>query len=286
LVHCPICQLSMSRHRKPWLYRCPGCGFLKSTLSPEIHDAVARALVDEPLRAKALNGLRLANFKLLLDRLSAVIDRDGKQLLDVGCAHGWFLDAAAARGFDAIGLEPDPMIAGLAAAGGRRIWEGFFPDDVPQDASFDVITFNDVFEHLPDINTAITACLRLLRPGGILVLNVPSSAGIFYRFAAALDRVGISGPFERMWQTRFASPHLSYFAPDQMRRFVEQSGFTEINRSNLPSVRLSGLWARLAYDRTATRLINPFIWLGVAAICPLIGFLPADTTLQMFRRDE
>jgi 2-polyprenyl-3-methyl-5-hydroxy-6-metoxy-1,4-benzoquinol methylase len=275
----------MSQYRKPWLYRCPGCGFLQSTLSPEIRDAAARAVVDEPLRARALNGLRLANFKLVTDRLSAAVDGHGRQLLDVGCAHGWFLDAAAARGFDVVGLEPDPAIAALAASGGRRVWEGFFPDDVPPDASFDVITFNDVFEHLPDIDAAIAACHRLLRPGGILVLNVPSSAGIFYRAAAALDRVGISGPFERMWQTRFSSPHLSYFAPDQLKRFVEQSGFTEIDRSSLPSIRLAGLWARLGYDRTASRLIKPFIWLGVAAIRPLVGLLPADITVQMFRRD-
>jgi len=280
---CPICRSAMTGGRKSWLYQCAGCGFQQADLLPEIHDADARAAVDERRRATALGQLRAQNFERILDRLAPLLPAGGKALLDVGCAHGWFLDAASMRGIDAVGLEPDPAIGAVAAAGGRKVWSGFFPDDVPQGAQFDVISFNDVLEHVPDVAGAVEACRRLLRPGGVLVINAPSSAGIFYRSAAALDRLGIGGPFARMWQTGFASPHLSYFTPEQLRRLVEQHGFTEIHRSSLPSVQVAGLWARLAYDRTASPAGNSLIWAAVVLFSPMIRHLPADITLQMFR---
>jgi 2-polyprenyl-3-methyl-5-hydroxy-6-metoxy-1,4-benzoquinol methylase len=283
---CPICGAAMGPDQAPWLFRCTGCGFLRADLRPEINDAAARGAVDEPLRAKALNGLRVANFERILDRLALRIEPAGKRLLDIGCAHGWFLDAAAERGFQAFGLEPDPDIGAAARAGGRTVWPGFFPDDVPAGSRFDVLSFNDVLEHLPDVAGAVAACRGLLSADGILVVNAPSSDGIFYRAAALLARLGLRGPFERMWQVGFASPHLSYFSPRHLRRLVEQAGFVELDRARLPSVRLKGLWARLSYDRGASRAASAIVWLGVAIASPFLGLLPADITLQIFRRTD
>ncbi|HTJ63307.1 MAG TPA: class I SAM-dependent methyltransferase [Alphaproteobacteria bacterium] len=285
---CPICGAAMRSQRLSWLYRCGACGFLKAALSRRIESEASRAVVNESRRERGLNGLRLANFERILDRLQQVRGPDrnarGRALLDVGCAHGWFLDAAAARGFDAIGLEPDSSIAATAASGGRKIRSGFFPDDVPANERFDVISFNDVFEHLPDIEAAMAACARLLKPDGLLVLNVPCRRGVFYRLAAALERIGLAGPLERLWQIHFASPHFSYFAPVDLRRLAGRHGLMEIHRSSLPSVRLRGLWPRLSYDTTASTFSNAVIWLGVAIVSPFLALLPADISLQIFQR--
>jgi SAM-dependent methyltransferase len=275
----------MRRHRRDWLYRCGACGFLKANLA-RIESAASQTVVDEQRREKGLNSLRLANFRRILDRVQQAMTPAGRRLLDVGCAHGWFLDGAAARGFDAVGLEPDPAIGAAAAAGGRKVWPGFFPDDVPADSRFDTISFNDVFEHLPDIELAMGACARLLKPGGLLVLNVPCRGGVFYRLAAALERIGIDGPLERLWQIHFASPHFSYFAPRDLRRLAGRHGLAEIHRSTLPSVQLRGLWARLNHDTTAVPAANALVWLGVAIFYPLFPLLPADISLQIFRRSD
>jgi SAM-dependent methyltransferase len=276
----------MRRHRRDWLYRCGACGFLKAMLTRRIENAASRAVVDEPRREEGLNGLRLANFRRILDQLQQTIAPGGLDLLDVGCAHGWFLDGATARGFDAVGLEPDPAIGAATAAGGRKVWTGFFPDDVPAGARFDVISFNDVFEHLPEIEPAMAACARLLKPGGLLVLNVPCRNGIFYRLAAALERIGVVGPLERLWQIRFASPHFSYFAPQDLRRLAGRHGLAEIHESTLPSVQLRGLWARVNYDTTTSSAFNALIWLAVAIVRPLFPLMPADISLQIFRRAD
>jgi SAM-dependent methyltransferase len=259
---------------------------LRATLARRIDNAASRAVVDEPRRAKGLNSLRLANFQRILDRLQSAIAPEGHTLLDVGCAHGWFLDGASARGFEAVGIEPDPAIGAAAAAGGRKIWSGFFPDDIPAGCRFDVISFNDVFEHLPDVDQALEACARFLKPGGLLVLNVPCRKGIFYLAATMLERIGIPGPLERLWQIRFASPHFSYFAPQDLQRLAARHGLAEIHASTLPSVQLRGLWARLNYDTTASTAFNALIWLSVAALRPLFPILPADISLQIFRNAD
>jgi hypothetical protein len=52
--------------------------------------------------------------------------------LDGGCAHGWFLDEAAAAGATTIDVEPDEGVAAVqrARAGLRG---GYFPDAIGAD---------------------------------------------------------------------------------------------------------------------------------------------------------
>src|SRR5690349_8303900 len=146
---CPVCGRAMAGGRRAWLLLCRACGFRRSTLVPAIGDDRVAGAIDEDLRAAALERLRRDNFERLLDRLCRRIEPRGANLLDIGCAHGWFLEAAARRGFAVAGLEPDPGVAARAAAAGHAVRPGIFPDHVPADRRFDVLVFNDVFEHLP-----------------------------------------------------------------------------------------------------------------------------------------
>jgi SAM-dependent methyltransferase len=60
--------------------------------------------------------------------------------------------------------------------GGATLVRGSFPDDLPDCAPFDVITMLAVLEHVPrDRQQAFaSACAKYLRPGGRLVITVPS----------------------------------------------------------------------------------------------------------------
>jgi SAM-dependent methyltransferase len=283
-VCCPVCDGALVSAHHAWLLRCHTCGFRRSTLVTAIEDGRATGAIDEDLRAAGLERLRRKNFERLLDWLCYRIEPHGSSLLDVGCVHGWFLEAAARRGFGVAGLEPDPGMTIRAAAAGYTVWYGFFPHHLPPDRRFDVLVFNDVFEHLPDVAQAAQACHARLVPGGLLVLNLPSSRGVFYRLGEALDRAGMSGPLERLWQKGFASPHLSYFDPDQLRQLMERHGFIEIDRSTLPSITIDGLWARLRYDRSGSAIASAAVWIGVVAAAPVLWHLPGDISLQIFRR--
>ena len=171
-----------------------------------------------------------------------------------------------------------------AIARGADVWSGFFPQDLPDDNKFDVIVFNDVLEHLPEPQCVVEYCEQRLTPGRNLVSNIPCSRGTFYQLAQLLDRIRVTGPFERMWQLHFASPHISYFTPEQLDRLATRSGLQKAHRSTLPSINLRDPWTRLRNDRQSSIFFSTIIFVAVIMLIPVLRVLPADISLQIFRR--
>ena len=280
---CLVCRQSMSGPYRGYWFECLHCGFLASDLTPAIGGRAEPAVIDEPSRRASLETLRRLNFERTLDQVGALRAGQRLSLLDVGCAHGWFLQAAARRGHTATGIEPDSRVAEEARAGGVTVLSGFFPNDLPPDASFDVISFNDVLEHLPDPGEAADACFKRLNAGGLLVITIPSSEGVLFRTARFLGRLGLGGPLDRLWQRGFPSPHLSYFHPNGLASFLRAHAFREVHRSSLPSFCREGLWPRLRYDRRAPLAASAALFVLLYLLSPVLALLPSDISFQVFQ---
>ena len=99
----------------------------------------------------------------------------GARVLDVGCADGALVRLAGSRIESAVGIDPD---APTAASGAFESRTGTFPDAVHDGETFDAIVMLAVVEHVPADELAAwsSACARLLRPDGRLVITVPSPA--------------------------------------------------------------------------------------------------------------
>ncbi len=283
IPRCPICRQTMKVDQPEWVHKCPSCGYLRSTLTPTISQSPEGTTIDEEHRAHALDAIRRENFQRILHFLGKE-SLPSRALLEVGCAHGWFLQAAQQCGYEVYGLEPDPMLGALAQQSNLPVWIGFFPDYLPSDRQFDIIVFNDVFEHLLDVAGAMMTCANLLRPNGVLIINLPVSSGIFYRVAVLLRHLGYSGPFDRMWQRHFPSPHISYFRPSQLQILATQYGLTEIRQATLPSVSRRGLWHRLRYDTSTSIFVAALVYCGVMFVTPFLHYLPADISVHFFRK--
>jgi 2-polyprenyl-3-methyl-5-hydroxy-6-metoxy-1,4-benzoquinol methylase len=284
-LSCLHCGAPMRALPGGYAFECTRCGLQASNLQPAIDDAGrATTQLDEAFRHDALEPLRRANFERVLDVLDHLRKPQQRRLLDVGCAHGWFVEAAERRGYAVTGLEPDARIAAVARTRAQRIIAGFFPGDLPAAERYDVITFHDVFEHLPDPRGALAACHERLDDDGLLVLNLPSSEGVLFRTARALARIGIAGPLDRLWQRGFPSPHLTYFTPEVLASMLRAEGFEEVHRSSLPSFTREGLWQRLRYDRATSIVRAAMLWPPLWALSLVIRWLPGDISLQVFRR--
>ncbi|WP_421990250.1 class I SAM-dependent methyltransferase [Roseococcus sp.] len=101
----------------------------------------------------------------------------GARVLDAGCGTGGFLARlrAARPQAELYGLEYEPRAAARAAAKARVRVAGGTVNALPfADGAFDAVTSLDVICHAgvePD--QALAEFRRVLRPGGLLVLNLP-----------------------------------------------------------------------------------------------------------------
>ncbi len=227
------------------VWRCSGCGVRFSALEPRIEGGAALQL-DEPRRAIGLRAIREQGHAIVLDAIAGERRLAGLTVLDVGSGHGWFLEAATARGMRAVGIEPDREVAELTRSRGLDVRAGFFPEDLPQGERFDVIAFNDVFEHLPEPVAMLREVHDRLLPGGLLAISIPTADGLGYRIAAGLARVGVALPLDRLWQRDLPSPHLWYFTERSLTALVTRCGFARLAGGRLPSVERRGLRERVA----------------------------------------
>jgi 2-polyprenyl-3-methyl-5-hydroxy-6-metoxy-1,4-benzoquinol methylase len=283
---CPVCSHAMTLGKRRWLYRCASCGHWASTLKPEIDALADRDGLNQIGITEGLDSLRRHNYSTLLRKLGEWMPLRGKRLLDVGCSSGLFLEMAAAQGIDAMGLEPDPTIVKRCVAQGKNVRQGYFPDAVDASERFDIISFNDVLEHIPDARGVVAACRELLTDEGMVLINLPNSGGIVYRVGCALDRLGMHKPLDRLWQVGFRSPHVHYFNSAGLVRIAADAGLREVGWVKLDTIHLHGLWKRLRADRSSSLPFSLLVWGAMVLGRPVLKAMPADITAHFFRKGE
>lgn len=279
---CVVCGTPLTTHLAPWLMRCPRCGLRVSRLGDETVTAHTPGAWDEH-NAAALSGLRQYTAARLLDALADLRPLHEARLLDVGCGPAWFLDAAAARGVRVAGLEPDDATAARARARGLDVASGYFPASAPP-GPFDVVSFNDVFEHLPDPVQAAQSLARMVSDDGRVLITAPSSQGFFYRVAETLARIGIMAPLERLWQRGFVSPHLFYFDAATLDALFARLGWRCVRGLALPSLARPALWARIREGGRMPLPLAALIFAGCWLLVPLLHRLPADIVVRIYER--
>lgn len=268
---CEVCATQLRRSHE-WLFKCPSCGFLCSTLTPGAGTGI-----------EGLEVLRRSNFERLLDFLALQRPLQGVRLLEVGSAWGWFLEAAARRGALVHGIEPEAANVAIARAAGLSVEEGYFPHDLKSAGPYDIIVFNDVFEHIPGPSSLVADIEARIAPGGLLVLNLPSSSGTIFRLAQSLESLGIHGPHERLWQKGFPSPHISYFNPANLRMLVEaHSNLRRQAAFPLRSVTREGLSGRIKSSHQGVS--GTLMLAGMWALSFALPILPADIQVAVFRK--
>lgn len=152
------------------------------------------------------------------------------KILDVGCAAGFFVKAASDAGWDAMGVEPCRW---LADYGINRLGTKIVPSTLAaaelEDASFDVVTMWDVLEHVSDPPGELREVFRILRPGGLLVVNFPD---------VGTWQAKLTGKY---WWF-FLSVHLTYFTKNTIKAMTRKAGFEGfVTRPHYQSLELGHL---------------------------------------------
>ena len=120
--------------------------------------------------------------------------QSASRVIDVGCGIGRLLSPLAALGWRVLGLEPDAEYAAYAAERTRALRNadvrvGGFTDIRLQASDIVaadlVVGINGSFAYLPTPTIradALTQCREALRPGGLLVLDLPNLLRILFEY--------------------------------------------------------------------------------------------------------
>lgn len=152
--------------------------------------------------------------------------RAGERLLDAGCGEGRHLFGALESGARVVGLDLDmeslrrarPRLQARARERGRP--SGLVRGDALRlpfpDASFDKIICSEVMEHVHDYRGAAAELARVLRPGGVLAVTIPTAPSEHL--------------YLRLGDDYFESPggHIRIFQPRELARGLAACGLATV----------------------------------------------------------
>ena len=178
---CPFCKNSKSSRLYKIdgfeYHRCHDCQSIYT--KPHLKDGVLDALYtdgtyqvyQDKLVKKGIGIRKGVLEKRKFDQVKTWVQAKKPRLLDVGCGGGTFMEVCVENNWDVEGVDPSP------ASGEElklNIKHGDFTH-IEFSGNFDVVTFWGVLEHLSDPVTALVKAEKLLKPGGIMVFEVPSA---------------------------------------------------------------------------------------------------------------
>lgn len=176
----PICATDR-RWKKLATVACTDCGLMRTDPMPT--DAELELYYRNDYRLDyQLAGDRPPKFHIVRSnreacsraaRLAGVL-KPGARVLDLGCGTGEFLKVAREKGCEVVGIEPGESYAKFARSeyGLEVINAPWQKADLPL-GIFDVVTCQQVVEHLRDPMAALGAMVAWLKPEGSLYISVP-----------------------------------------------------------------------------------------------------------------
>lgn len=259
---------------------CLSCGLILGAIDRSRPAVAEFALVDQDAYLRSVGETRRLQAGQILETLNGHVPA-GSRLLDVGCSFGFFPLAAREAGFQIRGIEPDPQAYEHARRllGDDVVVRGILDGTTAPPRSADIVSTLDVVEHIPpeEHETFAGTIRETLTPGGVWVIKVPSTEGLYYRLSDLLariyPRVGAS-LIRRMWQTRYEYPHLVYFSLHSLSMWLERFGFRVVAHRYLPEVPSRTVIDRLTTDGDINRVkayaVAPAV-LGVNVVEALRG---------------
>lgn len=102
--------------------------------------------------------------------------------LDLGCGRGEWLEVLEENGLAAVGVDHDPDMLAKAAERGLTVIENKALDSLRRqpDNSLMLVSAFHLVEHIPfdDLKTLAAQSLRVLKPGGVLIMETPNPENI------------------------------------------------------------------------------------------------------------
>lgn len=184
-------------------------------------------------------------------------DGTPRRVLDIGCAAGYFLSVMQEEGWNVTGLEPSDAIRIQAEKelGVSNVRGGLLGvDDDLIKGTFDLVTFWDVIEHIPDPRAALVRARELLAPGGLLIVETQD-------VESRAEKI-----LGKKWQHYKHAEHIYHFNKKTLSRLLDEAGFAPLENSG----RHGGKYVTFSFVVERVGRIHPLLSI-LAAPLRLIG---------------
>ena len=274
MEECIVCN-SKFKKINDYVYKCINCSFFKSKLKPGHGRDI-----------EGISELRRKNFKKIIDIILSLNVNQSLKILEIGSGNGFFIEECEKSNIDITGSEADEEQYNLLAKKFSNIIKITLPiKNFNNELSnkFDVVVFNDVFEHLENLDLILIQLKSILKTNGQIVINLPSSDGLIYKFSNILNKIGFTNFYDRLWQKNLASPHLSYFNNSNLKMLFNKHGYNLIHTTSLDTVNKKGNFIRL--NSTIKYKFICFLLSGLLFLFYYFQkILPKDIILHIYKR--
>lgn len=174
---------------------------------------------------------------------------DSKNLLDIGCGTGDFLEASLKANWNITGIEPDESARKIAnSKTNNSVFEIEHLAKLKPN-SFDVITLWHVLEHLPNLEMHTALIKSLLKPNGTLVIAVPN-----YKSYDAEH-------YKNFWAAYDVPRHLWHFSRTSISELFKKEDLKMMK--TLPMI-FDAYYVSLLSEKYKSGIMNPFkaFWIG------------------------
>jgi SAM-dependent methyltransferase len=255
LVPCPVCGKSAFTHLffkgKDDLVKCRACGL--ALINPQPADAEIAALYTKDFYRpwgfdsdySSVAEMKVATFEKMLLAVEKYATRG--RLLDIGCATGFFLEAAIKRGWDPFGVELSDYSATIAQEkfGRDKIFKGTLEDAAFKDRSFDAVFMVDLIEHVKNANRLLEEVNRIVKEGGIVAIVTPDFGSLSSKLMG------------KHWP-HVHPTHLYYYCHSTLKKLLQRHGF-RIVKVAPPTKVLSVGYVQRHFSTSPVPLITPLI---------------------------
>lgn len=218
---CPICKRSefeLNIYGRAWLYRgieyrlkkCRNCGLVLASPLPDLN--IIKILYKEDYdyswfeKRKVLKKLQAYH---RVFRIRRYVSPNSK-VLDIGCGHGYFVDALRKFGYEGFGF--DFALSGNLS--GNKYC--FYREDLGdlEVENFDAVTMWHVLEHSINPVDLLNKIFKKLHDSGLIFISIPNYKSLWQRLRR--DKwVWLQQPYV----------HIYHFNPKNIKLLVKASGF-------------------------------------------------------------
>jgi dolichol-phosphate mannosyltransferase len=143
---------------------------------------------------------------------------DGRtRILDIGCGSSRIVQSLP----QSVGLDMQIRKLRWLRAPGRQLVQASLMQLPFADAAFDAVICSEVIEHIPRDEIDLGDMVRVLAPGGTLVLGTPDYGRWIWR--------ALEGLYKKIFPQGYATEHINPYTRRELRQEIERLGLTVLD---------------------------------------------------------